>query len=144
MTMADRLVAKGGGRMPEALHERTQAVVVDDRGETETPEESTTRQQAIKQIERRRRFHIELVVAAVGIAILVLIWATSEYHNAGGWPTQGFSQSSGIHDVWNYWIVYPIGAIALILGARAWSVYGHKPITEHDISREMERQAPKS
>ena len=127
--------------MSEAFHQGTQAVVVEDRGETEPPEETPTRQQAIKQIQRRRRFHIELVVAAVGITFLVLIWATSEYHNAGGWPTQGFSQSSGIHDVWNYWILYPIGAIALVLAARAWSVYGHKPITEHDVSREMERQA---
>ena len=129
--------------MSEAFHRGTHAVVVEDRGETETAEESPTRQQAIKQIQRRRRFHIELVVAAFGLALLVLIWATSEYHNAGGWPTQGFSQSSGIHDVWNYWIVYPIGAIVLILAGRAWSVHGHKSITERDISREIERQAGK-
>jgi hypothetical protein len=45
------------------------------------------------------------------MVILVLIWALSEYHNAGGWPTRGFSQSSGIHDVWNFWIVYPIGGL---------------------------------
>jgi len=54
--------------------------------------------------------------------ILVIIWAMSEYHNAGGWcqrPTQGFSQSSGIHDMWNYWIVYPLGAWVLILVAAA-------------------------
>ena len=29
---------------------------------------------------------------------------------AGGWPTQGFSQSSGIPNVWNFWIIYPVGA----------------------------------
>ena len=68
------------------------------------------------------------------------MWALSEYHNAGGWPTEGFSQSSGIHDVWNYWIVYPVGAWLLIMGARAWTVYGHKPISETEIREEMDRQ----
>jgi hypothetical protein len=72
--------------------------------------------------------------------ILVLIWATSEYHNAGGWPTQGFSQSSGIRDVWNYWIVYPIGAWVLIMCGRAWSVYGRRGITESEIKQEIERR----
>jgi hypothetical protein len=53
------------------------------------------RQQAIKRIKQRRTFHVELVVSGIGMMILVLIWATSEYHGSGGWPTQGFSQSSG-------------------------------------------------
>ena len=62
-------------------------------------------------------------------------------HNAGGWPTQGFSQSSGIHDVWNYCIIYPLVAVGLIVAGRAWSVYGHRPISERDIRREMQRQS---
>lgn len=98
------------------------------------------REQAIKQIERRRHFHIELVVASIATILLVVTWATSEYHNAGGWPTHGFSQSSGIHDVWNYWIIYPVIGIALVLSARAWFVYGHRSIDESEIQREMERQ----
>jgi len=102
--------------------------------------EQLARQQAIKQIERRRRFRISAAVSAVGMIILVIIWAMSEYHNAGGWPTSGFSQSSGIHDVWNFWIIYPIGAWVLILAAHGWFVYGHKPISEDEIKREIERQ----
>ena len=98
-------------------------------------------QQAIKQIERRRHFRIGAISSGIAMAFLVLIWALSEYHNAGGWPTQGFSQSSGIHDVWNYWIVYPIGAWVLILSAHAWFVFGHKPISERDIQSEIDRQA---
>jgi hypothetical protein len=105
------------------------------------PSPEHARQQAIKQIERRRHFHIEAVAGAVGMLVLVVIWATSEYHNAGGWPTKGFSQSSGIHDVWNFWIVYPVIAWALVLAARAWAVYGHKPISESEVQREIERQA---
>jgi hypothetical protein len=98
------------------------------------------RQQAIKQIERKRRFWGGTIVAGVGMILLVVIWATSEYHNAGGWPTDGFSQSSGIHDVWNYWIVYPLGAWVLLTAASAWFVFGHKPISESEIRREIERQ----
>jgi len=107
---------------------------------TSASNEEAERQQAVERIKRKRRFHGELVVTAVGVVILIGIWASSEYHNAGGWPTQGFSQSSGIHDVWNYWIIYPLIAVALIVAARAWTVYGHKPISEGEITREMERQ----
>jgi hypothetical protein len=71
----------------------------------------------------------------------VAIWATSEYHNAGGWPTQGFSQSSGIHDVWNIWIIYPLIALVLATAGHAWFVYGRKPISESEVEREIERQA---
>jgi hypothetical protein len=103
--------------------------------------EEFARQQAIKQIQRRRGFHIEAVMSALGMCVLVAIWAISEYHNAGGWPTHGFSQSSGIHDVWNFWIIYPIVGWLLIVAGRGWFVYMRKPISENEIKHEMERQA---
>jgi hypothetical protein len=98
--------------------------------------EDEARRGAIKQIGRRRRFRIEVVSSLIGMIILVLIWAIAEYQNAGGWPTHGFSQSSGIHDVWNFWIIYPIIAWVLILATRTWSVYGNKPISEREIERQ--------
>lgn len=99
------------------------------------------RQEAIKRIERRRRFRLSTVASAIGMAMLVAIWATTEYHNAGGWPTQGFSQSSGIHDVWNSWIIYPAIAWVALTVTHAWFVYGRRPISEREIEREIERQA---
>jgi 2TM domain len=99
------------------------------------------RQQAIRQIERRRRFWISTTWSGIAMLILVAIWAISEYHNAGGWPVDGFSQSPGIHEVWNFWIVYPLGAWLLIIAAHAWAVFGNKPISESQIKREIERQA---
>jgi 2TM domain len=99
------------------------------------------RQVAIRQIERRRRFKISTVTGTVGMIILVAIWAASEYHNAGGWPTQGFSQSSGIHDMWNSWIIYPLIAWVLLTAAHGWLVYGRKPISDSEVKREIERQA---
>jgi len=109
---------------------------------SDTPAEGDelARQQAIRHIERKSRFWISTIWSAVGVAILVVIWATAEYHNAGGWPVHGFSQSSGIHEVWNFWIVYPLGAWLLIVAAHAWAVFGNKPISEGEINREIERQ----
>jgi hypothetical protein len=103
--------------------------------------EKLARQEAIKQIERRRRFKVSTVVSGLGMIILVAIWATTEYHNAGGWPVNGFSQSSGIHDVWNFWIVYPIGAWVFLTAAFGWDVYRRRSISESEIKREMERQS---
>ena len=71
--------------------------------------------------------------------VLVIIWATSEYNNAGGWPTGGFSESSGIPHVWNSWIIYPIIALALGVAIDAWHTYRDKPITEDEIDREVDR-----
>ena len=103
--------------------------------------EDPARQQAIRQIERQRRYRISAAASGLGMALLVLIWAVSEYHNAGGWPVHGFSQSSGLHDVWNLWIVYPLGAWLVLLATGAWDVYLRHPITEEQIQREIERQA---
>jgi len=122
--------------MPDIVHD-TPADAVPD---VPAARDQRARQQAIKQIERRRRFWASTIWGGIGMAIVVVIWAVTEYHNAGGWPTQGFSQSSGIPDVWNFWIIYPLGAWLLITAAHAWYVYGSKPISEGEITREMERQ----
>jgi hypothetical protein len=98
------------------------------------------REQAIKQIERKRRYWIRAAISTVGLLVLAAIWAIAEYHNAGGWPTEGFSQSSGIHDVWNIWIIYPAIAWAFLLAAFGLDVYLRKPVSESQIKREMERQ----
>ncbi len=108
----------------------------------DSPDEraAMAREQAIKQIERRRRFQVEVVASTIGLILIVVVWATGEYQNSGGWPTGGFSQSSGLHHVWNMWIVYPVTTWALYLAARYWVVYRHEPVTEQEIDREIERQ----
>jgi len=103
--------------------------------------EDMARRQAVQMIERKRHFHGEMLVTAIGMVILIAVWAASEYHNAGDWPTRGFSQSSGMDDTWNDWIVYPVVGMALIVVARVWCVYRNKPISEGEIGREMERQS---
>jgi 2TM domain-containing protein len=103
--------------------------------------DQVARQEAIKQIERRRRFWVSTAAWTVVMILVAVVWAISEYHNAGGWPTSGFSQSSGIPNVWNYWIIYPFIAWVLGTAAGAWWVYGRKPVSESEIQREIERQA---
>ncbi len=122
--------------MPDIIHDMPTDSGLNDPANSE----QLARQQAIKQIERKRRFWTGAVWSAIAMIILVIIWAMSEYHNAGGWPTSGFSQSSGIHDVWNFWIIYPLGAWVLLLVAGAWGVYRSKPISESEIKREIEHQ----
>ena len=97
------------------------------------------RQLALHQIEAKRRFVRHAVGTAAATVVLVTIWAVSEYNNAGGWPTHGFSQSSSIPHVWNIWIIYPVIGLALFLGLNAWFTFGRKPITEHQLRQEMDK-----
>ena len=129
--------AKEGVGMPDII-DRTRMEIEPD---VNAASEELVRQQAIKQIERRRRFRITAALSSFVMMILVAIWAITEYHNAGGWPTSGFSQSSGIHDVWNIWIIYPLLAWVFIIAGHGWIVYGRKPISEDEIKREIDRQA---
>jgi protein-S-isoprenylcysteine O-methyltransferase Ste14 len=109
--------------------------------ESSVPErgDADLRELAVKQIERKRRFEMRAFAAAVLCAFLVVVWAVSEYNNAGGWPTDGFSNSSSIPHVWNDWIIYPLIAIGLGVAIDAWNTYRRKPITEAEIKREMDR-----
>ncbi|MDE3064881.1 MAG: 2TM domain-containing protein [Acidobacteriota bacterium] len=109
-------------------------------GSSTLSDEEAARRDAIARIESRRHFHGEVITLSVIMVFLVVIWATSEYHNAGGWPSHGFSQSSSIPNVWNMWILYPFFVWVLILATRAWRVYGQRPISEDDIAREVQRQ----
>lgn len=97
------------------------------------------RKLALERIEAKRRFVQHAIGAAAATVLLVVIWAVSEYNNAGGWPTDGFSQSSSIPHVWNIWIIYPVLGLALLVGLEAWRTFGRRPVTEHEINREIEK-----
>lgn len=105
--------------------------------------EQLARRQAIRQIRRRRRFWFWATMGTLVMIIVTVSWAFSEYHNSGGWPAHGFSQSSWppVPDVWNDWIIWPAAVWVLATAGYAWFVFGHKPVPESEIKREMERQA---
>jgi protein-S-isoprenylcysteine O-methyltransferase Ste14 len=94
---------------------------------------------AVKQVERKRRFQGRAVAFGAISIVLTVIWAISEYSNAGGWPSSGFSQSSSIPHTWNIWIIYPLLGLGLILAIDAWNTFGRKPISESEIQREVDR-----
>jgi len=101
------------------------------------------RQQAIRQIQRRRRFWMRATIATLVMIIVTVSWAFTQYHNAGGWPTHGFTQSSWplIPNVWNSWIIWPTMVWVLWIAGDAWWTFGRKPISESEIQREIDRQA---
>jgi hypothetical protein len=99
--------------------------------------EDELRHAAIGAVRRRRNFRVHLVAQVFGTLLLVLIWATTEYQNAGGWPT-GFRTGRNNHD-WDPWIIYPVIASLVGLGVHAWVAFGRAPASESDIEREMER-----
>ena len=101
--------------------------------------EEELRVRAVKQVERVRSFKLHLVASFLGMLLLACIWAIAEYHNAGGWPSDGFSQSSGVSHVWNDWIIWPLIAWVFIMAVRAYTVFVHRPASEVDIQREIAR-----
>ncbi len=119
--------------------------MADEKTSKEIPEvidesdEQQVREMAIKQIEQERRFHKHVVQYAIVSVLLVIAWVISEYNNADGWPTKGFSESSGTPHVWNSWIIYPVVVMAALLAIEAWNTYRRKPITEREVRSQMDR-----
>jgi len=125
--------------MPTEQITNNRPLVIDSSAPMPTERDQSVRDLAIKQLERKRHFLTRAVIGGALIVMLVVIWAVSEYHNAGGWPSDGFSQSSSIPHVWNIWIIYPVLSISLILAVDGWFTYFRKPISEREIQREIDR-----
>jgi hypothetical protein len=123
------------------LHDISHGTPADSGENAPATGEQLARQEAVKQIERRRRFWVRATMGTLLMVIVVFIWAMTEYHNAGGWPTQGFSDSSGIPNVWNDWIIYPAIVWVVAITADALLTFRSRPISESEIKREIERQA---
>src|SRR5215210_440661 len=99
--------------------------------------EHDLRAQALDRIRRRRSFLTHLVAHLIGSIFLAIVWAITEYHNAGGWPT-GLRTGRMNHD-WDPWIIYPLIAGTLALAVHAWIAFGRSPATEREIAYEVER-----
>jgi hypothetical protein len=95
------------------------------------------RKLAADRIRRRRNFTTHVIAHCAATVFLVLVWAVTEYQNAGGWPT-GFRTGRMNHD-WDPWIIYPVIAGTFALGLHAWVAFGRKPATDAEIEREVAR-----
>jgi 2TM domain len=100
-------------------------------------DESQLRALAFERLKRRRNFRIHLAGHLLGGLFLTLVWAVTEYNNAGGWPT-GFRTGRMNHD-WDPWIIYPLIAGTLAVAVHAWITFGREPMTEAEVEREVER-----
>jgi hypothetical protein len=78
------------------------------------------RRAAIERLGAKRDLSTHLIVYVVVNTALVVIWAVT----GGGY-------------FWPVWVLAGWGIGLLLHG---WEVYGHRPINEDDIRREMERQ----
>jgi hypothetical protein len=78
-----------------------------------------------------------VIAHVAGTLMLAVIWATTEYQNAGGWPT-GFRTGRENHD-WDPWIIYPVIAGTVALAVHAWLAFFRRPVTEDEIARELEQ-----
>jgi hypothetical protein len=92
---------------------------------------------ALARIRRRRNFVTHLFATLLGSLLLTIIWATTEYANAGGWPT-GFRTGRENHD-WDPWLMYPLTAGLVALAVHAWIAFGRRPPSEGAIEAEIER-----
>jgi|SRR5579863_4683324 len=99
--------------MPDVM-QRTRA----DHRPDGDPVHDLARQRAIRQDQRKRHFRISTVLSAIGMMILAVIW-----------------MSSGLHQKWSFWIVYPLGGWLLVVVIHTWLVYGNKLIIESGMDR---------
>ncbi len=126
--------------MPDITHDLSMDIESEIGSDAPASSEQLDPEQAVRQFEAGRRFKISTAAAAGGVTLLVPIWAATEYRNAGGWPTRGFGQRSGVRNVWNVWIIYPVISLACMTAVRGWFVYGRAPVSDAEIQRAMKRQ----
>jgi uncharacterized membrane protein len=81
--------------------------------------EQDLREQAIQRLKKRSDFGVHLLVYLLVNGFLVAIWA---------FTGAGF-----------FWPVFPLLGWGIGLVFNAWDVYWHKPLSEEQIRREMER-----
>jgi hypothetical protein len=115
------------------------AIAPDERA---AEEERELRELAIKQVERVRKFKVNLTAFLVGTFVLSCIWAITEYQNSGGWPER-LSDGGNAGD-WNPWILYVILGWGFFVALDAIKTYFRRPTTEAEIEREIERMKSRS
>jgi hypothetical protein len=92
---------------------------------------------ALNRIRRHRNLVTHLFAYLLGSLLVTIVWATTEYQNAEGWPT-ALRTGRQNHD-WDPWIVYPLVAGAISVAVHAWIAYGRRAITERELADEIAR-----
>jgi fatty acid desaturase len=74
------------------------------------------RAQALQRLQAKRRFQRHALIYAVVIALLVVIWALTNFGNY-------------------FWPIWPALLWGIALAIHVWTVFGQRPITDADIDR---------
>ena len=75
----------------------------------------------------------------VGVVALGVVWVLTEYFQDNTWPSRFADADDGRTDTWNPWFFWAVGIWAIVLGVHAVKTYGHRPPTEAEIQREIDR-----
>ena len=81
--------------------------------------EQELREQALRQLKKKRDFWSHVLIYVLVNALLVVIWAVT--------------------DADFFWPIFPIVGWGIGVAMNAWDVYGRKPISEDQVRREMDR-----
>jgi hypothetical protein len=101
-------------------------------------DEGALRELAIKQAERLRSFKLHAIAFAVGTPILGAIWVLTEYFEENTWPDR-FASSPDVAGTWDPWFFWAFGIWGLVLAVHALRTFSHRPPSEAEIERELDR-----
>ncbi|MEX0816381.1 MAG: 2TM domain-containing protein [Gaiellales bacterium] len=120
----------------------SEPITKNDRGQLSdqavTKDDRALRELAIKQVERVRSFRLHLVAYVVGIFLLGGVWVLTEYFEEHSWPDR-FADAPDVAGTWSPWFFWAVGIWTLILGIHALKTFAHRPPSEAEIERELER-----
>jgi hypothetical protein len=68
-----------------------------------------------------------------------VIWVLTEYFDEHAWPSRFADSDDGVPGTWNPWFFYVVGITTILLAIDALKTYGHRPPTEREIQRELDR-----
>ena len=108
-------------------------------------EDEGLRTLALERIYRLRRFHLHLVVFALGLPLLGALWVLTEYFEENTWPSR-FASDPDVAGTWDPWFFFVAGFWAIALAIHALRTYFgppvgpvqqyvHRPATEAEITR---------
>jgi hypothetical protein len=101
------------------------------------------RELAIKQVERLRSFKLHVVAFLVGTPVLGAVWVLTEYFEERTWPDR-FASAPDVAGTWDPWLFWAVGIWFGILCVHAFRTFAHRPPSETEIEREIERLRPRS
>ena len=105
-------------------------------------DERALRELAVKQAERIRSFKLHVVAFLLGTFVLGTVWVLTEYFEEHTWPDR-FADSNDVAGTWSPWFFWAVGIWALILGIDAFRTYAHRPPSEAEIQKELDRLRPR-